>query len=106
MEAWSWIWQQATSMVRQYPGSSGCHFSYLENDLEGGKTINLRPCPPNCADFLFFKNSHIHKIHFQKFLKGRSSNHRATCGSAVMDPRNVHEELGLIPGLSHWVKDP
>ena len=48
----------------------------------------------------------IHKIHFQKFQKGWASKQRAHSGSAVMDPRNFHEELGLIPGLTQRVKDP
>ena len=27
-------------------------------------------------------------------------------GSAVMNSNSVHEDLGLIPGLAQWVKDP
>ena len=27
------------------------------------------------------------------------------CGSAVMNPPSIHEDMGLIPGLSQWVKD-
>ena len=27
------------------------------------------------------------------------------CGSAVMNPTSVHEDVGLILGLSQWVKD-
>ena len=26
-------------------------------------------------------------------------------GSGVMNPTSVHENAGLIPGLTHWVKD-
>ena len=27
------------------------------------------------------------------------------CGSAVMNPTNIHEDTDWIPGLSQWIKD-
>ena len=32
----------------------------------------------------------------------RGSSH---CGSALTNPTSIHEDAGLIPGLTHWVKD-
>ena len=36
-----------------------------------------------------------------KNLNFRSSH----CGSAVMNPDSIHEDVGSIPGLAQWVKD-
>ena len=95
-------------MDRQCPGLSQCNISHPENDLAGGKTVNLRGGPPLWCIFclLVSSKSYIHIIQFHKLQMGRSSKQRTPCGSAVMDPNNVHEEAGLMPGLAQGVKDP
>ena len=41
------------------------------------------------------------KVQIQK-LTYRSSH----SGSAVMSPTSIHEDVGLIPGLAQWFKNP
>ena len=41
------------------------------------------------------------KIFYKNCLPGSSH-----CGSAIMNPASMYEDMGLIPGLAQWVKDP
>ena len=36
----------------------------------------------------------------------RSVLRSSRCGPVVMRPTRIHEDVGLIPGLDQWVKDP
>ena len=38
-------------------------------------------------------------------IKNRQ-NKSSRCGSAVTNLTAIHEDVGLIPGLAPWVKDP
>ena len=35
-----------------------------------------------------------------------SSCRSSYCGMAEMNPTSIHEDMGLIIGLTQWVKDP
>ena len=54
------------------------------------KSINLGLTPP------------IYIMKSYKELPYGSSRH----GSEVMNQTSIHEDMGLIPGLALWVKDP
>ena len=43
------------------------------------------------------------KMHLNLHQMWKWSSH---CGSMVMNLTSIHEDAGLIPGLTWWVKDP
>ena len=38
--------------------------------------------------------------------KYKSRSRSSHCGSVVMNLTSIHEDVGLIPGLTQWLKDP
>ena len=45
----------------------------------------------------------LKQIHSDLFFKKKGS---SCCGSVVTDPTRMYENMGLIPGLAQWVKNP
>ena len=45
------------------------------------------------------------QLYFNYKIK-KQQNRSSHCGSAVMNPISNHEDMGSIPGLAQWVKDP
>ena len=48
-----------------------------------------------------------HKIYTKHLIKKNNKrNFSFRCGSAIMNPINMHEDAGSILGLPQWAKDP
>ena len=41
-----------------------------------------------------------------KKKKSKETKESSHCGSAEVNPTRIHEDVGLIPGLAQWVRDP
>ena len=52
------------------------------------------------------KSCTVKKFPREKTLENFKNQERSShCGSAVMNLTRKHEDVGLIPGLTQWVKD-
>ena len=41
-----------------------------------------------------------------KIRELKPTSYSSHCGSVEMSPTSIHEDVGWIPGLTQWVKDP
>ena len=83
-------------------------FSITEEALEAQRGEVLCPgSPSQCVrkresrEFDSERHTRMLGAKDMQFKKAWSS----CCGSAVMNPTSVHEDVGLIPGLAQWLKD-
>ena len=54
-----------------------------------------------------FANDATHEGLISKICKlNKKTNRSSHCGSAEMNSTRIYEDMGLIPGLTQWVKDP
>ena len=60
--------------------------------------------PFNGMDPKFLRNMHFAKKH-EKGLKNNEDAGSSCCGSVVMNPASIHEDMDSIPGPAQWVKD-
>ena len=62
--------------------------------------VHLKLCSDVCQ---LIKSTASLKSSQLKKNEEKGSSH---CGSVVMSPTNIHEDVSLIPGLVQWVEDP
>ena len=84
-------------------GSFSKHFPFTGCDFnDSEKLSDPLNSPPSPQHQKFHSTSFTLRLWCQLKDKLQSS----ICGSAVMNPTSIHEDMGSIPGLTHWVKDP
>ena len=76
--------------------------------------MNIHVSPPNLENisstvetlsraFHYDKSPYCSQVNITMKLKFKmESSH---CGAVEMNPASIHEDAGLIPGLTHWVGD-
>uniref|UniRef100_A0A4X1SM00 KRAB domain-containing protein n=1 Tax=Sus scrofa TaxID=9823 RepID=A0A4X1SM00_PIG len=63
---------------------------------QGSKFFHLLFISSSLAIFIYSSSFVVKSLRFWSFC----------CGSGVMNLTSIHEDVGLISGLTHWVKDP